>query len=102
MKTIGHFKKVGNGYEGTIETFVLDVKVKFVPNEKTAENQPDYRLVRGRSEVGGAWKRTAKEGEREYLSVSIDDPSFSDTVRARLFEAEDKSFNLVWNRQKEE
>lgn len=102
MKTIGTFKKVGNNFEGTIETLALNAKVKFVPNEKTAGTQPDFRIITGRSEIGGAWKRTAKEGEREYLSVSIDDPSFSDTVRARLFEAEDKSFNLVWNRQKEE
>lgn len=100
MSIIGNFKKVDAGYEGTIVTLALNAKVKIVPNEKKSENAPDFRLVTGKGEIGAAWKQATEEGERQYLSISLDDPSFAEPVKAALFEADDKSFNLVWNRQK--
>lgn len=100
MSIIGSFKKSGAGYEGTILTLALNAKVKLVPNEKKSDNAPDFRLVSGKGEVGAAWAQKTEEGERSYLSVSLDDPSFHEPIKAALFEADDKSFNLVWNRQR--
>lgn len=101
MSIIGSFKKSVDGYDGTIVTLALNAKVKFVPNDKKSENSPDFRIVTGKGEIGAAWKQTTEEGERSYLSVSLDDPSFAEPVKAALFEADDKSFNLVWNRRRD-
>ena len=52
----------------------------------------------GRAEIGAAWTKSSNEG-REYLSVKLDDPSFTAPIFASLFADEDgKSFNLIWSR----
>ena len=38
-------------------------------------------------DIGAAWKKTSEAG-REYISVTLDDPSFPATVYARLIEGE--------------
>ncbi|HID8132403.1 TPA: DUF736 domain-containing protein, partial [Pseudomonas aeruginosa] len=63
------------------------------------ENAPDFHLQAAGHEVGAAWKKTSEAG-REYLSVSIDDPSFPATVYARLIENEDGTHDLIWSRNK--
>ena len=51
-------------------------------------------------EFGAAWKKTARETGREYLSVKLDDPSFPAPIYASLVEAEDGSgHNLIWSRR---
>lgn len=85
---------------GTLRTLTLNVKVKLVPNDKgDTENAPDFHLQAAGHEVGAAWKKTSEAG-REYLSVSIDDPSFPATVYARLIENEDGTHDLIWSRNK--
>ena len=72
----------------SLRTLTLNVKVKLVPNDKgDTENAPTSTRKR-LATVGAAWKKTSEAG-REYLSVSIDDPSFPATVYARLIENED-------------
>jgi uncharacterized protein (DUF736 family) len=86
MANIGTFTAEKDGFTGTLRTLTLNVKVKLVPNDKgDNENAPDFRLQAAGHEVGAAWKKTSEAG-REYLSVSIDDPSFPATVYARLIE----------------
>jgi len=50
-----------------------------------------------KSELGAVWKKTS-EGGRDYLSVKLDDPSFTAPIYANLIEAEDGTFNLLWSR----
>ena len=74
-----------------------------MPNEKSGEKQPDYRIVgktaHGNVEFGSAWKRTSEKGE--FLSVSIDDPALPGSLNAALFTAEDgETATLVWTRPK--
>ena len=89
MANIGTFTAEKDGFTGTLRTLTLNVKVKLVPNDKgDTENAPDFHLQAAGHEVGAAWKKTSEAG-REYLSVSIDDPSFPATVYARLIENED-------------
>ena len=77
MATIGTFTKTENGFTGTIKTLSLNVKtVKFVPAEGDSERGPDFRIFAGATDFGAAWKKTARETQREYLSVKLDDPSF--------------------------
>jgi len=83
-----------------LRTLTLNVKVKLVPNDKgDSENAPDFHLQAAGHEIGAAWKKTSEAG-REYLSVSIDDPSFPATVYARLIENEDGTHDLIWSRSR--
>ncbi|MBG6173622.1 uncharacterized protein (DUF736 family) [Labrenzia sp. EL_208] len=100
MATIGSFTTTKDGYTGTIRTLTINVKVNIVANDKKgSEGAPDFRVYGGRAELGAAWKsKTNDHQSREYLSVLLDDPSFSNPIRAALFEEEGTAF-LVWNRR---
>ena len=100
MANIGSFTAAENGYTGSVKTLTLNVKAKFVATEKENDKAPDYRIFAGTTEFGAAWKKTARETEREYLSVKLDDPSFAQPIYASLVEAEGgKEFNLIWSRR---
>ena len=49
------------------------------------------------TEFGAAWKKTARDSDREYLSVKLDDPSFPAPIYANLV-AVDDGYALVWSR----
>ena len=89
-----------DGFTGTVRTLTLNVKVKFVPNDKGSANAPDFRVqASGGYDIGAAWKKVS-QAERPYLSVTLDDPSFPVTIYARLIEGEDSVHNLIWSRSK--
>jgi uncharacterized protein (DUF736 family) len=103
MATIGTFKKDGAGYSGNIETLTLKAKVTFEPAEKRSDSAPDFRVVHFAesftSEIGAAWRKTAKEGGSEYLSVSIDDPAFAERINCRLVKTgSGQGHTLYWER----
>ena len=101
MATIGTFTKTENGFTGTVKTLSLNVKtVKFVPAAGDSERGPDFRIFAGATDFGAAWKKTARETQREYLSVKLDDPSFPAPIYASLVEAEGgEGYNLIWSRR---
>jgi uncharacterized protein (DUF736 family) len=103
MATIGTFKKSGSEYAGEIVTLSVQAKnVRIVPEEgSTSENAPSHRVFVGRAEIGAAWSKRSNEG-RDYLSLKLDDPSFTAPIYANLFddasaESED-SYSLIWSR----
>lgn len=101
MATIGTFTKSDNGsLVGTVRTLTVTAKTRFAPaTGKAKDNAPDFRIFAGPAEIGAAWKKTANGSEREYLSVKLDDPSFTAPIYANLFDAEDgETFNLIWSR----
>ena len=101
MATIGSFTKTENGsYIGTVRTLTVNAKTRLQPDtDKTKDNAPDFRVYAGPAEIGAAWKKTAQDTGREYLSVKLDDPSFAQPIYASLVEAEGgKEFNLIWSR----
>jgi uncharacterized protein (DUF736 family) len=103
MPQIGEFTRTKSGYSGRIRTLSLDIELTVVPAELSdAENAPDYRIhLRDEDgpEVGAGWKRT---GERagDYVSLQLDDPVFTQPIRANLFQSgDDKTvWGLHWNR----
>ncbi len=102
MANIGTFTAQDNGFTGTLRTLTLNVKVKFVPNDKGSANAPDFRIqAAGGYDIGAAWKKIS-QSERPYLSVTLDDPSFPTAVYARLLEGEDGTHALIWSRSKSE
>jgi uncharacterized protein (DUF736 family) len=102
MATIGTFQKTGtNEYTGDILTLNVQAKgVRIVPDTRgNGENAPSHRVVVGRgAEIGAAWSKRSAEG-REYLSLKLDDPSFTAPIYANLFDDEDgEGFSLIWSR----
>ena len=97
MAIIGTFTAQPDGFGGTIRTLTLNVNVKFVPNTKSVENAPDYRVMAGTLEIGAAWLKMSK-GDRRYLSVSLDDPSFPAAIYASLVENGKGIHHLIWSR----
>ena len=102
MATIGTFTKDGAGFAGTIETLTLKARLTFEPQEKRSDNAPDYRVFHitddFTSEIGAAWKKTSKEGA-EFLSVSIDDPTFAAKINCRLVKTgTEHGHTLYWDR----
>lgn len=101
MATIGTFTRTANGFSGSVKTLNLNVKaVRFVPAESDNEKGPDFRIFVGAIEFGAAWKRTARETQRDYHSVKLDDPSFPAPIYASLVETEtENEFALIWSRR---
>ena len=101
MATIGTFRKSGNGYTGDITTLSVQAKgVRIAAEEnRSNDNAPSHRVFVGRAEIGAAWTRRSNEG-RDYLSVKLDDPSFTAPIYANLFEDGDDAdcFSLIWSR----
>lgn len=66
---------------------------------KTKEEGPDFKIMYGTQEVGAAWKAMTHEAEpRDYLSVFIDDPSFTEPIRGAMFEGNGQ-LSFVWRRK---
>ena len=100
MATIGTFKKSGNELQGEIVTLSVQAKgVRIVPETaRTGDNAPSHRVYLAGAEVGAAWPRRSSEG-RDYLSVKLDDPSFTTPIYANLFDDEGgETFSLIWSR----
>lgn len=103
MAVIGTFVPTKEGgWIGSIRTLLIDVKVRFVPNDNQAnEAAPAFRVFAGESEIGAAWrKRSGGDQPRDYLSVSLDDPTLPGAISAALFEASKSGESqMVWSRR---
>jgi uncharacterized protein (DUF736 family) len=102
MASIGTFKKSGHEFQGEIVTLSVQTKgVRIVPEtNRASENAPSHRVYVGRAEIGAAWSKRSSEG-RDYLSVKLDDPSFTVPIYANLVEDGD-TFNLIWSRSRKQ
>jgi uncharacterized protein (DUF736 family) len=104
MAVIGTFVSTKEGgWAGAIRTLLLDVKIRFVPNDnRTNEMAPAFRIFAGDCEIGAAWrKQTAGEAARKYLSVRLVDPSLSAPIFAAMFEGSNGTdAQLIWNAAK--
>ncbi|ODT78116.1 MAG: hypothetical protein ABS76_25180 [Pelagibacterium sp. SCN 64-44] len=104
MPQIGEFTREESGFTGRIHTLTLYREISIVPADPSdVENAPDYRIHHGADdnspEIGAAWTETSEKAG-EYLSLLIDDPTFAQPLRARLFQngADATSWSLHWSR----
>jgi uncharacterized protein (DUF736 family) len=88
MATIGTFTASDNGFVGSIKTLTLNIKARFVASEKENDKAPDYRIFSDVTQCGAAWKKTARDSDREYISVKLDDPSLPAPIYASLVKVE--------------
>jgi uncharacterized protein (DUF736 family) len=102
MATIGTFRKSGNEFQGEIVTLSLQSKdVRIMPDaNRTRDNAPSHRLYAGGAEIGAAWWKRSNDG-RDYLSVKLDDPSFTAPIYAKLVE-DGEAFSLIWSRSRKQ
>jgi uncharacterized protein (DUF736 family) len=102
MANIGSFKKVGSEFQGEIVTLSVQAKgVRIVAEtSRSNDNAPSHRVYVGRAEIGAAWSKRSNEG-RDYLSVKLDDPSFTTPIYANLFDDEEgDGYTLIWSRSR--
>ncbi|MBN9306954.1 MAG: hypothetical protein BGO82_05375 [Devosia sp. 67-54] len=105
MAQIGQFTRTQTGYSGRVRTLSLDLAVVLLPVDSTdVENAPDYRIRVSDEdgvEIGAGWLQT---GDRAgaYISIVLDDPTFTQPIRARLFQSDEsgRDWGLHWTRQK--
>jgi len=99
MAQIGTFTRDENGaYAGTIKTLTLNVKAAIKPCDRDSDKAPDYRVTANGVEFGAGWSRTARETGAEYLSLKLDDPSFTAPVYASLVQSDTGEHKLIWSR----
>lgn len=96
---------------GSIRTLAFQADVRFRRNASaTADStQPSHRVgVRGPQgefiDIGAAWTKTMKRGTgvgEEFLSVTLDDPSFPHPINFAVFRDEDTAI-ATWRRRQVE
>jgi uncharacterized protein (DUF736 family) len=85
MPAIGSFSQDDLfGQEGLLETATLTAKVKFVPLRERSGNQPDFRILSGKRDLGAAWSRVSKTG-RGYLFLKLADPALPAPLACNLY-----------------
>ncbi|MEM9765058.1 MAG: DUF736 domain-containing protein [Pseudomonadota bacterium] len=99
MAQIGSFTRSEDGaLNGTIRTLNINVRATIRPVPRENERAPDHRVTANGVELGAAWSRVAKETGAEYLSLKLDDPSFTAPVYASLVQGDDGEHKLIWSR----
>ena len=104
MPAIGYVTKQANGgYKGQLRTLSIRAEIDLVPNPgKTAENQPDFRVLTKGYEIGAGWIRRGEASGKEYVSLSLAAPEFGPRrLYANLGRAagqdDDDVFAVIWN-----
>jgi uncharacterized protein (DUF736 family) len=99
MAQIGSFTRGDDGvFTGQIRTLNINTKATIRPATKDNERAPDYRVTANGVEFGAGWSKAAKETGAEYISLKLDDPSFTVPVYANLVQGDDGEHMLIWSR----
>jgi len=92
---IGTFSQTETGYAGEIVTLTHRAQLALTAAERGA----DYQVTLDGIEVDAAWKKTARDTGKAYLSVKLDSPFLPAPVNCALMAGKDGSHILVWNRE---
>jgi len=103
MPAIGYVTKNDDGsFKGQLKTLSISADIAIVANRsKSADTQPDYRVLSDGVEIGAGWMRRSESSGRDYVSLSLAAPEFGPRrLYANLGQAaggpEDK-FAVIWN-----
>ena len=104
MPAIGHVTKQANGgFKGQLKTLSIRAEIDIVPNTaKSADNQPDFRVLAKGYEIGAGWLRKGETSGKDYVSLSLAAPEFGPRkLYANLGRAagqdDDEAYAVIWN-----
>jgi len=104
MPAIGYVTKQANGgFKGQLKTLSIRADIDIVPNPaKSADQQPDFRVLTQGVEIGAGWVRTGETSGKEYVSLSLAAPEFGPRkLYANLGRAagqdDDEAYAVIWN-----
>ena len=104
MTAIGFVRKEDNGhFTGQLKTVSIKADIDIVPNvNKTADSQPDYRVLTQGTEIGAGWTKKGETSGKEYVSLSIAAPEFGPKkLYANLGKAagqeDEHLYAVIWN-----
>ena len=104
MPAIGFVTRTEQGgYKGQLKTLSIRADIEIVPNRsKSADNQPDFRILTQGVEIGAGWIRTGEASGKPYVSLSLAAPEFGPRkLYANLGRAAGQDdpdvFALIWN-----
>ena len=104
MPAIGYVTKQANGgFKGQLKTLSIRADIDIVPNPaKSADQQPDFRVLTQGVEIGAGWMRTGETSGKEYVSLSLAAPEFGPRkLYANLGRAagqdDDEAYAVIWN-----
>ncbi len=104
MTAIGYVRKEEDGrYSGSIKTISIRADVEIIPNlSKSADAQPDYRVLTQGIEIGAGWTKKGETSGKEYVSLALAAPEFGPKkLYANLGRAagqdDDNLYALIWN-----
>jgi len=101
MANIGTFTRNSDGtFDGEVVMLGVEFKARLQPIPDHDAKGPHYRIYSGRAEIGAAWEKVGQTSGAEYISVTLDDPSFPNTVYASLHSNRVDSYDLIWSRRK--
>lgn len=106
MATIGSVTKREDGrYEGELKTLTIRAEIAILPvHDKSASNQPDFRVLAQGVEIGAGWLRKGQTSGKEYVALSLAAPEFgAKTLYANLGRQAGQDdphiYALIWNPQ---
>ena len=104
MPAIGYVTKQANGgFKGQLKTLSIRADIDIVPNPaKSADQQPDFRVLTQGVEIGAGWVRTGETSGKEYVSLSLAAPEFGPRkLYANLGRAagqdDTEAYAVIWN-----
>lgn len=103
MPSIGTVTRQKDGsFKGQLRTLSIRTMIEIIPNRsKSADNQPDFRVVAdGNVEIGAGWNRIGEASGKPYVSLVLSAPEFG-----RLFanlgvaagQDDPDVFAVIWN-----
>jgi uncharacterized protein (DUF736 family) len=103
MPAIGYVTKNEDGsFKGQLKTLSIRAEIVIVANRgKSADTQPDYRVLSDGVEIGAGWTRRSETSGRDYVSLSLAAPEFGPRrIYANLGHAPGEPaerFAVIWN-----
>ena len=104
MTAIGFVTRTDNGgFKGQLKTLSVRADIDIVPNrDKSADTQPDFRIITQGVEIGAGWIRRGESSGKDYVSLSLAAPELgSRKLYANLGRAagqdQDDVFAIIWN-----
>ena len=87
-------------FTGSIKTLNDNIEgITIVPITKRGEAGPDYRVHGANgSDFGAGWNKTARDGGKPYISLTLRDPAFNDgqALYPIIVAGEDGQFVMAW------